>query len=604
MTSLELDNIHTDDFDSCVNALYKWQVSNCLHKHTISTVDPLDGTTRIIDVPCGTCDHCINTYRNEWYTRMFLHSLDYEYIYYITLTYASPDTADTVGVDYVERIDRFGKLQKYTICRGSHYRAALQDMHRRTGTLFSCNDHNTYGVRKSLPSALNGLHFTNYIKYLRKITGADLTFYGCGEYGHKFGHPHFHVIVWSHQPISYIQFRQAWSRVYCKMPDGSIIPYRGQKDGSRFACPFGHVDFADLKNNGTFDAGSMDKAGRFVFGYVCKYLNKKEFSTTQLDEAWRQLPFIVDMDGFGKRTQFLPLSTVIDDQYTLTHDTSQSLYTDNLGNPLRTYNGVVYTYSSFKKAFAPFTRCSTRKAIASGFVNTYIEDFKRQSYHLPTDSQGKSLVLPSYFVRKAREAILPLRLFTSRKGTHSSSVGNLQAQMSNLHSLVSWHNASRLFDLNSQDYKFLACSDSGLQFPAEGCGLSPIECLRRGVYREVSFYDVVNRVYYIPHFSDRAGEGIYFDIVRYHRELKDTPYVVEDTISCSDLCAYYCRMCDEYKVHTERLRQIAQDNDAAFTRFRSSCDFDHVKVRVADLARAAHEANQTKYDIHHYYLES
>lgn len=55
---------------------------------------------------------------------------------------------------------------------------------------------------KNLPplGSLDLPEYQNFLKRLRKITGPGLRFFGCGEYGEKFGRPHYHIIFFNYRP--------------------------------------------------------------------------------------------------------------------------------------------------------------------------------------------------------------------------------------------------------------------------------------------------------------------------------------------------------------------------------------------------------------------
>lgn len=43
-------------------------------------------------------------------------------------------------------------------------------------------------------------HFQRFIKALRDFSGQKMTYMACGEYGERFGRPHFHAVIWGYRP--------------------------------------------------------------------------------------------------------------------------------------------------------------------------------------------------------------------------------------------------------------------------------------------------------------------------------------------------------------------------------------------------------------------
>lgn len=56
------------------------------------------------------------------------------------------------------------------------------------------NEHLPYGYTLSLT------HYQTLLKRIRELHGPGLRFFGCGEYGEKFGRPHYHIILFNYRP--------------------------------------------------------------------------------------------------------------------------------------------------------------------------------------------------------------------------------------------------------------------------------------------------------------------------------------------------------------------------------------------------------------------
>lgn len=101
--------------------------------------------------------------------------------------------------------------------------------------------------------SLNKKHFQDFMKRLRKKyckDGKKIRFFHCGEYGEKYGRPHYHAILFNHH------FEDA--ELFKKTKSGSII-YRS--DDLENLWPFGYSSIGDV----TFESTA----------YVARYVLKK-----------------------------------------------------------------------------------------------------------------------------------------------------------------------------------------------------------------------------------------------------------------------------------------------------------------------------------------
>lgn len=111
-----------------------------------------------IQIPCGKCIGCRLDYSRQWANRCMLELPYHESSYFITLTY--------------------------------------DDEHLPTNPYFNDNGE-IIGYHPTLVKE----HFQNFMKSLRQhycVTTNDankLRFYACGEYGSKYGRPHYHAII-------------------------------------------------------------------------------------------------------------------------------------------------------------------------------------------------------------------------------------------------------------------------------------------------------------------------------------------------------------------------------------------------------------------------
>lgn len=493
MTANEL--LHRTDMtkESILDSLGKFQVSNCLSKVRIQRINQSNGVLENVDVPCGRCFHCKNTHTNEWFTRMSLHSEYYPYVYYVTFTYASPFSAASVGCDFIKVDNNVKRL-----CVGKQYAAALKDMHKRTGTHFTYNSNNTNHERKGLPALLNQKHMQNMIKVLRRTitNGAQISYYYVGEYGHKHGHPHYHMILWSDRPIFnlYNKLRRAWSRAYCYKDDpNKVVPYRGQKGMHVFRCPFGHVDFDDLVADGAFSRSSSSSA-KSVFAYVCKYLHKDDYNTAQVDAYYSKLQF--------------QNNKLNDDDFIQ-----------------KEFEGSLYSLPEFRKKCAPFARCSNHRPIGKDYALEHIEEFTQYLTKIAPDAQGKSRIFPSYFRKLAKRQVFAFMRSKTYYNTDSLSYGNMLGNIAYLRELSSG-----------------VCLCSSRTFDERVCGV-PYQVGDEIELPLLCFYDTKNGFHYKCRIYSLGERFVCnYAIEKYNRSTRKFDFL--GSLSCADFLSIYY---DSYK---------------------------------------------------------
>lgn len=147
------------------------------------------------DYNCRKCLPCQITRRQEWTGRALLEMKSVAYTYYLTLTY--------------------------------------NDLH--------------------LPSrqSLSRADLRNFLKRLRKNTGGKFRYLACGEYGEKFGRPHYHLLVFTNTPVDVVVgpcperkkvhtihggFHKAWSLGGIPLGYVDVVPVIGSGDGKRIAA--------------------------------------------------------------------------------------------------------------------------------------------------------------------------------------------------------------------------------------------------------------------------------------------------------------------------------------------------------------------------------
>lgn len=340
------------------DALRSYIQCHCTNPKKIFGFNPYTGKREQIEVPCGKCYHCRETRTNEWVTRLYAHAEDFKNVYFITLTYRS-----------FER--NLSKLDSYLI---DYLRDAFWHLDNNNK-----NDHYCYS-----PCLLCKNHYQNFLKRLRKNTGLnDITYILCGEYGSQFHRPHFHAILFTNGTLKYEDIVKAWALELSKV-DGSFVPARNNK--SSVLCRFGRVDFHSLRENGSFDTmanvdGKMLDSHK-CFAYVCKYINKDEYNAKRVGLAYNDIFYnnnSYDLQNF------------------------EEMQVNNL--LLESYPK---DFREFKFKFRPFVSPSRGTPIASLFVARHVQEMARGVFS-HSSLQTKSIVTPSYFVRKAQEYVYGLR---------------------------------------------------------------------------------------------------------------------------------------------------------------------------------------------------
>lgn len=113
-------------------------------------------------VPCGKCILCLSHRRDDWSVRLQLHTMSYDSMpFFVTLTYAPEQRV--YGVD------------RPSICR-DHLRS-----------------------------------FIKRIKDKFSLYSSDFAYFGCNEYGDKFGAPHAHLILFGFPQLEDAYKTGAWT---------------------------------------------------------------------------------------------------------------------------------------------------------------------------------------------------------------------------------------------------------------------------------------------------------------------------------------------------------------------------------------------------------
>lgn len=412
----KLNDVRASGF-SGVNAASRYRslyneyaISHCYHPIKVNVFNSHTGKYELRTVPCGTCYNCSLTKRNAWVTRMFDHLEDYKYCYFVTLTYKTFQAKHTPFNDY---------LMYYLRDCGLHFD--------------NINERGTFGYR---PTLLCKKHYQDFLKRLRKQTNnKDITYFMCGEYGKKFGSPHFHFILFSKSPISYTDVRRAWSLSLKLSNSGKVVVCR--KPSARISL--GRVQFDDLVTNGTISktpalVDGVARDARYCFSYVAKYVAKKECNYS------RPMMFIRDLQSSTRFWFDSSLSRYIfsNNGDTLTPIINLSDYDENSSitfpRSLECSFVVSETPFEFVQKFRPFTECSRATPIGSLWLGRHVQEIA-DGKNIPRPLQeGTTIITPSYYRRKAAQFIHSLRRISEKR---CISFGNLPLLLSDFNSILS-----------------------------------------------------------------------------------------------------------------------------------------------------------------------
>lgn len=418
------DAVRCNDINKCRDAYNEWLTSNCCHPKFIRIYDAHSATSRQILVPCGTCYHCRQTKINSWVTRMYAHLEDFKNAYFITLTYRS----------FSPNLHDAEKL-------------VLSKLGDSAYILDSKNETNRYCYS---PSLLIKKHYQNFIKRLRRYTKIDdISYVISGEYGKKYGRPHFHAILFTNHELTHYDIKRAWSVAVFRdhANKWSYKTNQSAKNGTTYYVNIGRVDFNDLVRNGSLNTGQKVKVdGNFLnagncFSYVCKYVCKQDsYNKQRVCAAYDQLfekrvytDFLHNSFDKNEAIQYLRKAGIkynIKSLINLLKNHSyeefipyqgKSLYPFNFerskvfhlpidlfGNNSIALELIPRERNEFIDQYAPFVEFSRGTPIGCLYANRHIQEFEKGVFEKPI-LQQQSYVLPRYFLDKARDYVYGFR---------------------------------------------------------------------------------------------------------------------------------------------------------------------------------------------------
>lgn len=357
--------------------------SSCLYPKKVWITDSMTGERRLIEVPCGSCTHCCDYHTCEWVTRLYAHLEDFKYCYFVTLTYSSftSEQASTMPTSYV--LDYLkDALWLYDSENFTH--------------------HLTFN-----PCVLVKKHYQNFLKRLRKYSHLDdLSFYLSGEYGGKFGRPHYHILLFSNSPISRSDCVRAWSLSFVQ--DSKGWHKKTSQVKNSFLVPFGNVDFHNLVENGTITNEEIQIDGKSFtasncFAYVAKYIGKREYNDKRVKLAYNDYKLTYDSLRWYDEYD-IDTSNIQFEHHRLFLNNIKLYETDDFGHICPIFPNDIATFCN---RFKPFKECSRASAIGSLYLRRNIEEFSKVGIR-PTTLQASLFVSPSYFRRKIKQYLFGL----------------------------------------------------------------------------------------------------------------------------------------------------------------------------------------------------
>lgn len=419
----------------------KYIYGHCISPVRVRTWDSLSGCYVVREVPCGKCLHCRNTHVNEWCTRLYAQSMYSKNVYFITLDYAPFDLTSTVA--------------KILAAETAAVYHNISITHK-------------YGMH---PLVLCKNHLQDFFKRLRRNTNKSLQYFACGEYGTHaggkgFGRPHFHIILFSNNEFTLSELEDAWT----------INGYK-----------IGRVDMHDLRFNGSFTPQTGVYSSKYVFKYVCKYLQKSDFDFDKLSTV-----------AFH-RTYYMALTQLC--------ETHPDLFSTEFA---KTADLDQYKWSDYCKDFAPFTCCSKRPSIGLGYFNDNKQRFTQGDFRLFGLPKECPAAFPRYYLKKTKEHICPFVAFSSESGKVSSNsrVGYISSVLREIYN--DRLSIEKLSDLTSYgwrvgEYSGCKCMYKSVQDDYCSYNNIPLSDLHMYDLRSRIFYQFIGYGYNLWHKVNNIG---------------------------------------------------------------------------------------------------
>lgn len=362
----------------------KYIYSACSHPVKVKVFNPITRTEEVREFPCGKCLHCRITKVEEWSTRMICESTMYAHVYYITLTY---DPSKLVEFPQVAK-------DTHAVVHSFNYKH----------------------IPQLAPLTLCKRHTQLFWKRLRKATSAKLSYYLVGEYGHNYGRPHYHAIVWTDDIITHQQFVDAWQ--LCEPQSLKVVDLRDNKNIKDQLKSFRYVTkylFKDFKfkdlptyslHRNLSDSMALDDCQDYSYADF-DMLHLAQYRTSRYNAGI-------------KKFQIFDVSTV---QIPINYETQKDCF----------------FIEKYVKAYGCFSTCSRQRSIGSRYLAKYADEYKKGDLRIFGIHTKDNLVFPSFFVRKAKEMVQPCKVLSDKTGNPRScvSASDLLAYVDRLQDFIS-----------------------------------------------------------------------------------------------------------------------------------------------------------------------
>lgn len=378
--------------------VYKYAQTSCAHPVRIRSNSPLMKLGGSIYLPCGHCQQCLLDKQTDFVSRAYLHSFSYKHIYFLTTGFRSPREDAHLDPTCPDNI----LFQKFPYL------------------YWDLNTNNTHHKLEWSPTMLSKVPLQNFLKRLRKkLNDPTMSYYACGEYGHKYGRPHYHLMLWSNEEITPAIVQDALSFKY-KIKDNQIVIGRNGCTDSYCIDP--KFDLVDLIANGTYlSRGSGTKNSyKNTLAYVAKYCQKNDkVNWTMFDKGYARYEQGEDLFDHNILTKY--------------HAYEEFTHTDEFRHleSLKEFYGMSpqLPYWLVRKLHSPFVLQSTSKAIGKEYFIANLERFLSGNTNLP--QADFSLSFPRYYSRLLKQARFPYRCkATAESGfTKTMDVEELHAKV-------------------------------------------------------------------------------------------------------------------------------------------------------------------------------